>query len=70
MIEHALELIRDNHAYNGMLISPEQAERIMRPTSVLVVVDTQRVGSLVAPTIGDGKPCGRDRPSSARGGSH
>lgn len=51
MIEHALELIRDNHAYNGMLISPEQAERIMRPTSVLVVVDTQRVGSLVAPKL-------------------
>lgn len=51
MIEHALELIRDNNAYNSMLISPEQAERIMRPSSVLVVVDTQRVGSLVAPKL-------------------
>ncbi|MEA4869697.1 MAG: DHH family phosphoesterase [Christensenella sp.] len=51
MIEHALELIRENHAYSGLLISPEQAERIMRPTSVLVVVDTQRVGSLVAPKL-------------------
>ncbi|NLI54986.1 MAG: hypothetical protein GX417_11815 [Clostridiales bacterium] len=51
MIEHALDLIRENHAYSGMLISPEQAERIMRPTSVLVVVDTQRVGSLVAPKL-------------------
>lgn len=51
MIEHALELIRGNHAYNGMLISPDQAERIMRPTSVLVVVDTQRMGSLVAPKL-------------------
>lgn len=51
MIEHALELIRDNHAYSGMLISPDHAERIMRPTSVLVVVDTQRIGSLVAPKL-------------------
>lgn len=51
MIEHALELIRDNHAFSGMLITPEHAERIMRPTSVLVVVDTQRVGSLVAPKL-------------------
>ncbi len=51
MIEHALDLIRENHAYSGMLISPDQAERNMRPTSVLVVVDTQRVGSLVAPKL-------------------
>ena len=51
MIEHALELIRDNHAFSSMLITPEHAERIMRPTSVLVVVDTQRVGSLVAPKL-------------------
>lgn len=51
MIEHALELIRDNHAFSGMLITAEHAERIMRPTSVLVVVDTQRVGSLVAPKL-------------------
>ncbi len=51
MIDHALELIRENRTYSGMLISPEQAERIMRPTSVLVVVDTQRVGSLVAPKL-------------------
>ena len=51
MIEHALELIRDNNAFSNMLITPEHAERIMRPTSVLVVVDTQRVGSLVAPKL-------------------
>ena len=51
MIEHALELIRDNHAFSGMLTTPEHAERIMRPTSVLVVVDTQRIGSLVAPKL-------------------
>jgi c-di-AMP phosphodiesterase-like protein len=51
MIDHALELIRQNHAYSGMLISPEQAERIMRPSSVLVVVDTQRIGSLIAPRL-------------------
>ena len=51
MIEHALELIRDNRAFSGMLITPEHAERIMRPTSVLVVVDTQRVGSLVEPKL-------------------
>ena len=51
MIEHALELIRDNHAFSSLLITPEHAERIMRPTSVLVVVDTQRVSSLVAPKL-------------------
>ena len=51
MIEHALELIRDNNAFNSMIITPEHAERIMRPTSVLVVVDTQRLGSLVAPKL-------------------
>jgi c-di-AMP phosphodiesterase-like protein len=51
MIDRALELIRQNHAYSGMLISPEQAERLIRPTSVLVVVDTQRVSSLVAPRL-------------------
>jgi len=51
MIEHALELIRQNSAYGGMLISPEHAEKIMRPSSVLVVVDTQRIGSLVAPKL-------------------
>ena len=51
MIDRALELIRQNHSYAGMLVSPEQAERMMRPTSVLVVVDTQRVSSLVAPRL-------------------
>ncbi|NCB05765.1 MAG: hypothetical protein EOM69_09630, partial [Clostridia bacterium] len=51
MIEHALELIRDNNAFSSMIITPEHAERIMRPTSVLVVVDTQRVGSLIAPKL-------------------
>ncbi len=51
MIEHALELIRQNQVYGGMLISPEHAEKIMRPSSVLVVVDTQRMGSLIAPKL-------------------
>lgn len=51
MIDHAMDLIRENHAYSGMLISPEQAERIMRPSSVLVVVDTQRIGSVIAPNL-------------------
>jgi c-di-AMP phosphodiesterase-like protein len=51
MIEHAVELIKQNHTYGGMLISPEQAERAMHPSSVLVVVDTQRVGSVIAPKL-------------------
>ena len=51
MIEHALEMIRQNHAYSGMLLAPEHAEKIMRPSSVLVVVDTQRIGALVAPKL-------------------
>lgn len=49
MIERGLEMIRQNHAYAGMLVSAEQAERILRPSSVVVVVDTQRVSSLVVP---------------------
>ena len=51
MIERAIEFIRENRAYSGMLITPEQAEKIMRPTSVLVIVDTQRRSSLVAPKL-------------------
>ncbi len=51
MIEHAIDLIKQNHTYSGMLITPEQAERIMHPSSVLVVVDTQRVGSVIAPKL-------------------
>lgn len=34
-----------------MLITPEHAERVMRLTEGTVVVDTQRVGSLVAPKL-------------------
>ena len=51
MIEHAIDLIKQNHTYSGMLISPETAERMMHPSSVLVVVDTQRVGSVIAPKL-------------------
>ncbi len=51
MIEHAIDLIKQNHTYGGMLITPEHAERIMHPSSVLVVVDTQRVGSVIAPKL-------------------
>lgn len=50
-IERAVAHIQENHAFDGMLISPDLAERMMRPSSVLVVVDTQRPSTLMAPKL-------------------
>ncbi|MDO4493087.1 MAG: DHH family phosphoesterase [Clostridia bacterium] len=46
------ELNRDAH-YANCLITPEQAERLMKPTSVLVIVDTQRRQTTAAPQLID-----------------
>ena len=50
-IERAIAIIRGNRAYDETLIAPEHAERMMRPTSVLVIVDTQRPSTLMAPQL-------------------
>lgn len=50
-IEIALDAIQNNANYADCIISPEQAERILRPSSVLVVVDTQRPVTTCAPQL-------------------
>lgn len=50
-IDKSVEQIRSNPAYAGLIISPEQAEKMLRPTSVLVVVDTQRPSTTAAPRL-------------------
>ena len=50
-IESAVEQISHNPVYAGVVIPPEQAEKMMRPTSVLVIVDTQRPVTTAAPQL-------------------
>lgn len=50
-IQQAIDTIRANPSYAGVLVSPESARAMLRPTSVLVVVDTQRAGSAIAPDL-------------------
>ena len=50
-IDRVLEMIESNRAYAGMIIPVDQAERILRGNSVLVVVDTQRNSTVIAPEL-------------------
>lgn len=50
-IDLALEQIRRNAAYADCIVTPEHAERLMRPSTVLVVVDTQRPVTTIAPQL-------------------
>lgn len=50
-VERVLEFVRGNHAYSSMLVTSDQAEKIMRQSSVLVVVDTQRPSTVSAPKL-------------------
>ncbi|MDL2218552.1 DHH family phosphoesterase [Christensenellaceae bacterium OttesenSCG-928-M15] len=50
-IQQAVDEIRTNPSYAGLLITPEAAKVAMRPSSVLVVVDTQRPTSTMAPEL-------------------
>lgn len=52
-IDRALVQMRENDAYAGMIVSPEQAEKMLHPTSVLVIVDTQRPSTTIAPKLID-----------------
>ena len=50
-IDRAVEEIQRNPAYAGVLIPPEQAEKMLRPNSMLVIVDTQRPQATCAPRL-------------------
>ena len=50
-IDLALEQVRRNAAYADCIVTPEHAERLMRPSTVLVVVDTQRPVTTIAPQL-------------------
>ncbi len=52
-ISQALEAAQENRAYEGVFITPDVARPLLRPTSVLVVVDTQRAASTMAPDLVD-----------------
>ncbi|HMM32252.1 MAG TPA: DHH family phosphoesterase [Clostridia bacterium] len=51
MIESVLNDMRENQLYRDCIKSPEQAEAIMRANSTAIVVDTQRLSSLIAPSL-------------------
>ena len=50
-IERAMEMLQQDRAYADAVVTPEQAERLIRPNSVLVVVDTQRASIVAAPQL-------------------
>ena len=50
-IDRVLDLIRENRVYANMLLTPEQAEKSIKPNSVLVIVDTQRPSTVSAPNL-------------------
>lgn len=52
-IQQAVDTIRANAAYAGLLVTPDTVRAAMRPSSVLVVVDTQRAQSTMEPDLID-----------------
>ena len=50
-ISQAVEIIRENPIYSGMLQSPETVRAMLRPSSVLIVVYTQRATSTISPEL-------------------
>lgn len=50
-IQHAVEHIRTSPAYAGMLVAPEAVKGMLRSSSVLIIVDTQRSQSTLAPEL-------------------
>lgn len=51
MIEGALNSIAESKQYHDCIRTPEQAMQLIRPGSVLVVVDTQRTSSVLSPQL-------------------
>ncbi|MGN0791823.1 MAG: DHH family phosphoesterase [Christensenellales bacterium] len=52
-IQNAVEIMRGNPLYRDCFRTPDQAAAMMRPSSILMVVDTQRVSSMLAPSLLD-----------------
>ncbi len=50
-IETAVETMKANSLYRDCFRTPEQAASMIRPSSILMVVDTQRVTSMLAPSL-------------------
>ncbi len=50
-IETAVETMKENSLYRDCFRTPEQAASMIRPSSILMVVDTQRVTSMLAPSL-------------------
>ena len=50
-IDRVLEMIAASRAYAGVVISVEQAEKLLHANSVLVIVDTQRQSTVIAPEL-------------------
>ncbi len=52
-IQQAVDSIRDNPAYADVIVSPDRVREMMRASSVLVVVDTQRAKATMEPDLVD-----------------
>jgi len=50
-IENAVDIMKENSLYRDCFRTPEQAASMLRPSSILMVVDTQRVSSMLAPHL-------------------
>lgn len=50
-IENAIDSILANPLYRDCVKTPEQVSAMLRPSSVLIVVDTQRISSIMAPEL-------------------
>ena len=50
-IENAVDIMKENSLYRDCFRTPEQAASMLRPSSILMVVDTQRVSSMLAPQL-------------------
>lgn len=50
-IENAIDVMRSNSAYRDCIRTPEQAIQTLRPSSVVLVVDTQRVSSVMSKAL-------------------
>ncbi len=51
MIDLALSQMEEIPAYENLIVTPEHAKELIRPSSVVAVVDTQRRSSCIAPEL-------------------
>ncbi len=50
-IQQAVDAMNQNRAYEGVLLTPDAVRSKLRSTSMLVVVDTQRASTTIAPDL-------------------